>query len=164
VKVIESEHVSSLIWEEESYRADIHESVPAHSLVTRVRVNSSLSANWKHSSVPVLYGFHAAQDTRSLRLFAIDSLSGTVTVASDLVDRETIPQHIITVKARDSQTYSFVRLLINILDVNDKGNYPPRKQTISLPRSNELLFTPPQLLSLDSRPKSEYQKHWQWAL
>ena len=176
MKVVESEHVSSLIWEQQNYTAYIYESLPAHSLVATVRINSSLSTNWKHSSVPVLYGFHSAQDSRSLKLFNIDSVSGSVTVATEPIDRETIPQHIITVKARDSQTYSFVRLLINILDSNDRGmihfHSPPSVSRLScyfsFHSSRLMTFSSPlfpsQLLSLDFTLKSEYLKPFLWGV
>lgn len=76
----------------------------------------------KHSNTVPLYGFHNAQDSRSFRLFSIDSVSGIIrTAGGERVDRESIPLHIITVKARAREMYTFTRLIIHILDENDKG-------------------------------------------
>ncbi|CAG7823399.1 unnamed protein product [Allacma fusca] len=120
VKVIESERISSLIWEQESYVAYIRETYEISPMAT-IRINASLSTNWTGSSTPILYGFHNAQDLRTLKLFNIDSLTGDVNIVKpNDIDRETLPRHIITIKARDpQQSYSFVRLVINVIDSND---------------------------------------------
>jgi len=150
--VIESnEDSSSLIWEQQNYTVGISESTPPFSVVTTVRLNSTTPSS-KEARAPPLYGFHNAQDVRSLRLFSIDSVSGVVrTMGSggEGIDREVIPHHILTVKARDSDTYTFVRLLINVLDENDKGRSlgiflgGARRNVLALYPSPLLCYTAP---------------------
>lgn len=91
--------------------------------IVSTRINSSVPCSSADSTGPVLYGFHNAQQLGSLSLFAIDSLTGDVRVVKPHeIDREAVPQHILTIKARDPhQLYSFVRLVVNVEDTNDVG-------------------------------------------
>ncbi|XP_035710399.1 fat-like cadherin-related tumor suppressor homolog isoform X3 [Folsomia candida] len=136
VKVVDSPGESALIWSQSSYTASIPEqqtpdttlsASPSSLLIAKVSINSTISLTPprdKHTdSGTILYGFHNVQDSRSLQLFSIDTISGEVTVqkgVAGLFDRETIPQHILTIKARNpTNTYGFVRLVVNVEEWND---------------------------------------------
>jgi hypothetical protein len=129
VKVIESERISTLIWDKSNYAAFIPEASSDFAHVDTLKINQTTS-NWSDSRGPgesqgtIWYGFHNAQDSRSLGIFVIDTLSGEVRLAkAGLIDRETLAQHILTVKARDPfNFYAFVRLTVYIEEFND---HPP---------------------------------------
>lgn len=146
--MIESERASSLIWEKSNYTGIILEQESDFRPVTTLRVvlpppppttnNAAVddenSNNWgKEAHVQataaastsgvgtILYGFHNAEDARSLEIFSIDTLSGLVSIAKpSLIDRESLPRHVLTVKARDPiHFYMFTRLVVDVQDSND---------------------------------------------
>lgn len=147
VKVIESERASSLIWEKSNYTGIISEQESDFRPVTTLRVvlppreddvddsdgdSDQRENNWRKRSSDssaaastsvgtILYGFHNAEDSRSLEIFSIDTLSGLVSIAKpSLIDRESLPRHVLTVKARDPiHFYMFTRLVIVVEDTND---------------------------------------------
>ncbi|KAF0297481.1 Protocadherin Fat 3 [Amphibalanus amphitrite] len=83
----------------------------------------SVAAHDPDGEATLYYGLEAAQSERSLQLFAIDSLSGRVTVAERL-DRETEHEHVLTVSVRDQGTPArrdYARLVIHVTDENDHG-------------------------------------------
>lgn len=148
VKVIESERASSLIWEKSNYTGIISEQESDFRPVTTLRVvlppreddaddsdgnSNQRENNWRKRSSDspaasasssvgtILYGFHNAEDSRSLEIFSIDTLSGLVSIAKpSLIDRESLSRHVLTVKARDPiHFYMFTRLVVVVEDTND---------------------------------------------
>lgn len=143
VKVVDAEGESSLIWSQPSYTASIPEQAGLDlGVVATVSINSTLSLvpprDLHRPSGTLLYGFHNAQDARTLALFGIDTITGEVSVTKGApLDRETLPRHILTLKARNTaNTYGFVRLTIDIEEWNDHppvfygvdGRYPARME------------------------------------
>lgn len=143
--MIESERASSLIWEKSNYTGIISEQVSDFSAVTTLRVvqppldedSVEMTDDDEHVSPgrrrprgkedsgsgagTILYGFHNAEDARSLEIFTIDTLSGLVSIQKPgLIDRESLPRHVLTVKARDPiHFYMFTRLTVIVEDSND---------------------------------------------
>jgi len=123
--------VSNLVWEQRNYTTYVTEGTTDFAPIATVQINSSMSTNWTDSYKPVLYGFHNAQDLRSLEIFSIDILTGMVSVEkSSLIDREILSRHLITVKARNPvHAFSFVRLLIIVEDRNDHAPFFPSQNS-----------------------------------
>lgn len=82
MNVIESERISTLIWEQDIYHTAISELVSDSLIVATVRVKDTLqniNSNWTTSNTaPILYGFHNAQALKSLKIFTIDALTGII--------------------------------------------------------------------------------------
>jgi hypothetical protein len=80
--VLDSEDHSALTWSQSNYTASIPEQSTDVGVVANIRINSTVSLTSpqeRHTpSGTILYGFHNAQDARSLQIFSVDTLSGEV--------------------------------------------------------------------------------------
>lgn len=80
-----------------------------------------LEATDKDGNERVMFSLHSAQCEHSLRIFRLDSFTGSLTLQMPL-DRETMSYHILTVMVRDSGTpaqRNYARVLITVYDHND---------------------------------------------
>ncbi|XP_050442855.1 fat-like cadherin-related tumor suppressor homolog isoform X2 [Adelges cooleyi] len=97
------------------YEVNVTENAETGSPVVR------LSATDDDQDTKLLYGIHSAQHVNSIKSFAVDYLSGIVSVLQPL-DRESIARHELTVVVKDQSTPSkknFARVIITVVDVND---------------------------------------------
>ncbi|ESO86530.1 hypothetical protein LOTGIDRAFT_167053 [Lottia gigantea] len=85
---------------------------------------ATFSANDKDSGLNANFTFHIDTTTDRRRQFAIDEVSGEVSVRRGL-DRETLPVHevrILAIDKGDPQQTGTASLTVNLIDIND--NYP----------------------------------------
>lgn len=69
----------------------------------------------------LFYSLHAARNPQSLKLFRIDSVTGSVTLAQQL-DRELMTEHILIVIVKDYGTpakRNYAKIQVNVIDHND---------------------------------------------
>lgn len=100
---------------ESVYRIDISESVEEGTEVLQ------LHATDLDEDKTLFYSLHAARDPSSLQLFRVDSVSGSVTVATRL-DRELIAEHVLIVIVKDHGTpakRNYAKIIITVHDHND---------------------------------------------
>ncbi|XP_043267899.1 fat-like cadherin-related tumor suppressor homolog isoform X3 [Venturia canescens] len=100
---------------ESTYRVDISENVEKGETVLQ------LHASDEDEDKKVFYSLHAAQSQESLRIFHVDSVTGTITL-NDYLDRETIEEHVLTVMVRDQGTpakRNYARVIVTVHDHND---------------------------------------------
>ncbi|XP_044594516.1 fat-like cadherin-related tumor suppressor homolog isoform X4 [Cotesia glomerata] len=97
------------------YRVDISENVDKGEKILQ------LYATDKDEDKKVFYSLHAAQNQKSLEIFHVDSITGTI-ILNDYLDRETIEEHILTVMVRDQGTpakRNYARVIVTVHDHND---------------------------------------------
>lgn len=97
------------------YKVEISEAVPIGTEILTLRATD------KDEDVKLIYTLHAARNKASLEIFRIDSVTGVVSLASNL-DREVLAEHLLTVTVRDGGTpakrnYARVRVIVH--DHND---------------------------------------------
>lgn len=100
---------------EKTYRIDISENVEKGETVLQ------LHATDEDEDKKVFYSLHAAQSQDSLRIFHVDSVTGTITL-NDYLDREAIEEHVLTVMVRDQGTpakRNYARVVVTVHDHND---------------------------------------------
>jgi protocadherin Fat 1/2/3 len=69
----------------------------------------------------LFYSLHAARDPMSLKLFKVDSVSGSITLAK-ILDREQMMEHVLIVTVKDQGTpakRNYARVIITVHDHND---------------------------------------------
>lgn len=69
----------------------------------------------------LFYSLHAARNPASLKLFRIDSVTGSVTLAQEL-DRELMAEHVLIVIVKDHGTpakRNYAKVIVNVIDHND---------------------------------------------
>lgn len=101
---------------EPTYRVEISENV-----VEKGEPVLQLHAQDLDEDKRVFYSLHNAQSQASLRIFQVDSLTGTVSLNEPL-DRETIQEHVLTVMVKDQGTpakRNYARVLVTVHDHND---------------------------------------------
>ena len=97
------------------FQVDVPENVSLGALIT------TLTADNHRSETKKFFSVHTAQSLDSIHMFTVDPMDGRVTLARPL-DREKIPQHILTVAVKDQGSLSkknYARLVINVKDNND---------------------------------------------
>ncbi|KAG5872822.1 hypothetical protein JTB14_018053 [Gonioctena quinquepunctata] len=97
------------------YKIEISEAIPLYTEILK------LEATDKEDGEKLIYRFHSAENSISLRTFMLNSISGVVSVAASL-DRETLSEHILTVMVRDGGTpakKNYARVHIIVHDHND---------------------------------------------
>lgn len=80
-----------------------------------------LSASDKDQDSKVVFSLHSSQNPSSLHLFKVDYQTGSITIAQ-LLDREALAEHILTVMVKDHGTpakRNFARVIIEVHDAND---------------------------------------------
>lgn len=100
---------------ESLYTVEISEAVPLETEVLK------LKATDKDDDGKLIYSLHSAQNQISLTTFKLDSLTGIISLASNL-DRETLSKHVLTVMVRDGGTpaqRNYARVQIIVHDHND---------------------------------------------
>lgn len=69
----------------------------------------------------LFYSLHAAREPISLKLFRVDSVTGSITLAQQL-DRELISEHVLIVIVKDQGTpakRNYAKVVITVHDHND---------------------------------------------
>lgn len=69
----------------------------------------------------LFYSLHAARNPSSLKLFRVDSVTGSVTLAQEL-DRELMAEHILIVIVKDHGTpakRNYAKIIVHVIDHND---------------------------------------------
>lgn len=97
------------------YRIDISESVEEGTEVLQLHA-TDLDEDKK-----LFYSLHAARDPISLKLFRVDSVSGSITLTQPL-DRETIAEHVLIVIVKDQGTpakRNYAKVIVTVHDHND---------------------------------------------
>lgn len=97
------------------YRIDISEHVEDGTEVLQ------LHATDQDEDKKLFYSLHAARDPVSLKLFRVDSVSGSITLAQQL-DREMIAEHELIVIVKDQGTpakRNYAKVIITVHDYND---------------------------------------------
>ena len=100
---------------EKTYHVEISENVEKGETVLQ------LHATDEDEDKKVFYSLHAAQSQESLRIFHVDSVTGTITL-NDYLDREAIEEHVLTVMVRDQGTpakRNYARVIVTVHDHND---------------------------------------------
>lgn len=100
---------------ENLYKVEISEAVPVDTEILR------LKATDKDADGKLIYSLHSARNMASLQIFKLDSITGVITLQSNL-DRESLSEHLLTVMVRDGGTPShknYARVLIIVHDHND---------------------------------------------
>lgn len=97
------------------YRIDISEHVEDGTEVLQ------LHATDRDEDKQLFYSLHAARDPASLKLFRLDSVTGSVTLAQQL-DRELIAEHELIVIVKDQGTpakRNYAKVIVTVHDYND---------------------------------------------
>lgn len=97
------------------YRIDISENVEEDKEVLQLHA-TDLDEDKK-----LFYSLHAARDPTSLKIFRVDSVTGSVTLAQQL-DRELIAEHELIVIVKDQGTpakRNYAKVIITVHDYND---------------------------------------------
>ncbi|BES90547.1 Laminin G domain [Nesidiocoris tenuis] len=97
------------------YTANVSESVTVGTEIIK------LSASDLDQDSKVVFSLHSAQSSSSLHHFAVDYLTGAISVIQPL-DRETISEHVMTVMVKDQGTpakKNFARVVVTVHDAND---------------------------------------------
>ncbi|XP_076376857.1 FAT atypical cadherin kugelei isoform X4 [Megalopta genalis] len=100
---------------EATYRVDISENVEKGERILQ------LHATDEDEDKKVFYSLHAAQNQASLEIFHVDTVTGAVTL-NELLDRETMEEHVLTVMVKDQGTpakRNYARVIITVHDHND---------------------------------------------
>ncbi|XP_076387964.1 FAT atypical cadherin kugelei isoform X3 [Megachile rotundata] len=100
---------------EHTYRVDISENVEKGEVILK------LHATDEDEDKKVFYSLHAAQNQASLEIFHVDSVTGAVTL-NEVLDRETIEEHVLTVMVKDQGTpakRNYARVIVTVHDHND---------------------------------------------
>lgn len=100
---------------ESVYRIDISENVEEGTEVLQLHA-TDLDEDKK-----LFYSLHAAREPISLKLFRVDSVTGSITLAQQL-DRELIAEHVLIVIVKDQGTpakRNYAKVIITVHDHND---------------------------------------------
>lgn len=100
---------------EPSYRVDISENVEDGTEILRLHATDA------DEDKKLFYSLHAARDPASLKLFRVDSVTGSIILLQRL-DRELIATHELIVIVRDQGTpakRNYAKVFINVHDHND---------------------------------------------
>ncbi|KAL1490534.1 hypothetical protein ABEB36_013210 [Hypothenemus hampei] len=100
---------------ESLYKVEISEAVPVDTEIFR------LEATDKDENDKLIFSFYSAENVLSLKTFKLDSITGIITLATNL-DRETLSEHILTIMVRDAGTpakKNLARLHVIVHDHND---------------------------------------------
>nr|XP_031838717.1 fat-like cadherin-related tumor suppressor homolog isoform X2 [Nomia melanderi] len=100
---------------ENTYHVDISENVEKGEKILQ------LHATDEDEDKKVFYSLHAAQNQASLEIFHVDSVTGAVTL-NEVLDRETIEEHVLTVMVKDQGTpakRNYARVIVTVHDHND---------------------------------------------
>ncbi|XP_054014590.1 fat-like cadherin-related tumor suppressor homolog isoform X2 [Hylaeus anthracinus] len=100
---------------EATYRVDISENVEKGEKILQ------LHATDQDEDKKVFYSLHAAQSQASLGIFHVDSVTGTISL-NEVLDRETIEEHVLTVMVKDQGTpakRNYARVIVTVHDHND---------------------------------------------
>ncbi|XP_076767085.1 FAT atypical cadherin kugelei isoform X6 [Xylocopa sonorina] len=100
---------------ESTYHVDISENVERGEKILQ------LHATDEDEDKKVFYSLHAAQNKASLEIFHVDSVTGAVTL-NEVLDRETIEEHVLTVMVKDQGTpakRNYARVIVTVHDHND---------------------------------------------
>lgn len=100
---------------ENIYRVDISESTAEGTEILQ------LYATDLDEDKTLFFSLHAARNPVSLKLFRIDSVTGSVTLAQEL-DRELMAEHILIVIVKDHGTpakRNYAKIIVNVIDHND---------------------------------------------
>lgn len=97
------------------YKVEISEAVTVGTEILR------LQATDRDEDGKLIYSLHAARNMASLQIFKLNSITGVISLASNL-DRESLNEHLLTVMVRDGGTpaqRNYARVLIIVHDHND---------------------------------------------
>lgn len=100
---------------ESLYKVEISEAVPVDTEILRLKASDA------DNDGKLIYSLHSARNKISLQIFKVDSISGAITLSSNL-DRETLSDHMLTVMVRDGGTpakRNYARVVIIVHDHND---------------------------------------------
>ncbi len=97
------------------YQVDISENVEAETEILRLHATDA------DEDKKLFYSLHAARDPISLKLFRVDSVTGSI-ILSQKLDRELISEHILIVIVKDQGTpakRNYAKVIITVHDYND---------------------------------------------
>ncbi|XP_055629292.1 fat-like cadherin-related tumor suppressor homolog isoform X4 [Toxorhynchites rutilus septentrionalis] len=100
---------------ESLYRVDISESIEEGTEVLQLHATDA------DEDKKLFYSLHAARDPVSLKLFRVDSVSGSIIMAHRL-DREALAEHVLIVIVKDQGTpakRNYAKVIITVHDHND---------------------------------------------
>ncbi|XP_021704618.1 fat-like cadherin-related tumor suppressor homolog isoform X2 [Aedes aegypti] len=100
---------------ESLYRVDISESIEEGTEVLQLHATDA------DEDKKLFYSLHAARDPVSLKLFRVDSVSGSIIMAQKL-DREALAEHVLIVIVKDQGTpakRNYAKVIITVHDHND---------------------------------------------
>ncbi|XP_062556294.1 fat-like cadherin-related tumor suppressor homolog isoform X3 [Armigeres subalbatus] len=100
---------------ESLYRVDISESIEEGTEVLQLHATDA------DEDKKLFYSLHAARDPVSLKLFRVDSVSGSIIMAHKL-DREALSEHVLIVIVKDQGTpakRNYAKVIITVHDHND---------------------------------------------
>ncbi|XP_038113282.1 fat-like cadherin-related tumor suppressor homolog isoform X3 [Culex quinquefasciatus] len=100
---------------ESLYRVDISESIEEGTEVLQLHATDA------DEDKKLFYSLHAARDPVSLKLFRVDSVSGSIITAHKL-DREALAEHVLIVIVKDQGTpakRNYAKVIITVHDHND---------------------------------------------
>ncbi|XP_050293822.1 fat-like cadherin-related tumor suppressor homolog isoform X3 [Anthonomus grandis grandis] len=103
---------------ESLYKVEISEAVPVDTEIFK------LQATDKDENDRLIYSFYGAENVLSLKTFKLDSITGVISLASNL-DRETLSEHILTVMVRDAGTPAKKNLARVHVIVHDHNDHAP---------------------------------------
>ncbi|XP_058065437.1 fat-like cadherin-related tumor suppressor homolog [Anopheles bellator] len=107
---------------ESVYRVDISENVEEGMEVLQ------LHATDEDEDKKLFYSLHAARDPMSLKLFRVDSVTGSIVMAQRL-DRETLDEHLLIVIVKDQGTPAKRNYATVIITVHDHNDHAPEFTT-----------------------------------
>ncbi|XP_061517128.1 fat-like cadherin-related tumor suppressor homolog isoform X2 [Anopheles gambiae] len=107
---------------ESVYRVDISENIEEGMEVLQ------LHATDEDEDKKLFYSLHAARDPVSLKLFRVDSVSGSIVMAHRL-DRETLAEHVLIVIVKDQGTPAKRNYATVIITVHDHNDHAPEFTT-----------------------------------
>ncbi|XP_052890694.1 fat-like cadherin-related tumor suppressor homolog [Anopheles moucheti] len=107
---------------ESVYRVDISENIEEGMDVLQ------LHATDEDEDKKLFYSLHAARDPVSLKLFRVDSVTGSIVMAHSL-DRETLAEHVLIVIVKDQGTPAKRNYATVIITVHDHNDHAPEFTT-----------------------------------
>ncbi|XP_040169861.1 fat-like cadherin-related tumor suppressor homolog isoform X3 [Anopheles arabiensis] len=107
---------------ESVYRVDISENIEEGMEVLQ------LHATDEDEDKKLFYSLHAARDPVSLKLFRVDSVTGSIVMAHRL-DRETLAEHVLIVIVKDQGTPAKRNYATVIITVHDHNDHAPEFTT-----------------------------------
>uniref|UniRef100_A0A0K0EWQ0 Flamingo-like protein FMI-1 (inferred by orthology to a C. elegans protein) n=1 Tax=Strongyloides venezuelensis TaxID=75913 RepID=A0A0K0EWQ0_STRVS len=109
--------ISPIHFSQEKYNVQISEDAPPKTAIVNIRAEHEKKRS-------LYYSMSAPEDSRSGDLFALDTVTGQITLVKSL-DHESLPKHVLKVTAFERLDPSIISSVLVIIDVVDVQDNPP---------------------------------------